>query len=109
MMALRVNSHLLSVLENYEVERLNAILSWLTPTDDSLPSLIEPDANHLEIQPMVPLSVLNTVEAENQDSLSVHELVHFSLLDEFGPTLSGKPAFVWLSQKVSQRIQGQLS
>lgn len=90
---MRLNPHLSEMLEIYDLERLNTILLWL----------------NTELKEMFTNADTQQTEATNVESatnatLVLDDLVHFSILNEFGLGFSDKPVYPWLQQQVCQKM-----
>lgn len=90
---MRLNPHLSQVLEIYDPERLYAILNWL---NSEFKDMFTSSSDTQQTE---------TVNVESASSvLMLDDLVQFSILNEFGPDFSEKPAFPWLQKQVCQKV-----
>ncbi len=95
-----LNPRLAKRLEAYEPERLKAILMWFNADRQSFQS--QSERLTVILDEMQQLTVDSCYELAGQ--LDLDDLVQVSILNEFGPRFEEKPAFVWLSRSVSQRL-----
>jgi hypothetical protein len=90
---MNLNPTLAKLLEAYELEELNTLVSWLEPEAKPL----EDESLLLKEEP-----AMNTTRCFSPVVLD--DLVEFSIVNEFGPDFQGKSCFDWLRQCLIQRF-----
>ena len=103
-----LSPYLNQLLEAYDLERLQALANWLD--QDSTDLLND---SPYPVKEESPMSVIHleksNLEAQDSTSIEIDDLVAFSILNEFGPDVMGKPYFDWLNRCVSQRFASKAS
>lgn len=89
-----IHPHLAQVLEVYDPERLYALLIWLNSELKDMFSLTD-TPTPIETTP---------IQSLTPGSLDLDDLIQFSILNEFGPGFSEKPAFPLLQAQVYQKL-----
>jgi hypothetical protein len=108
---MNIHPYIENMLENYQTEHLHSLLEWLDPEFKNLTELFllleieaknsqTPKRESMMSTPICPLST---------HSFSLEEQATFSILNEFGPNVSGKSYFQWLKSDVAQRLVSSIS
>ncbi len=100
---MKLNTPFDHVLEQQPVQTLQKLLLWYA----SGPESVETQSQALQ-------AILDEVQALDSEtcyqalaSLSLQEVVASSIMNEFGPSFTGRPGFHLLTQAVTRSIQQQ--
>lgn len=92
-----INPYILNMLEAYQPEQLHTLLEWLDP---AIQNLIDTESHNPKAEP----TMSTVIHLPTSNPAPLEDQVTVSIVNEFGPSFSGKAYFQWLRNCVSQRI-----
>lgn len=97
---MHLNPRLASLLETYEPERLKALLLWFNADAQSVSG--QSQRLHAILDETLHMDMDACYQAASQ--LQLDDMVHVSILNEFGPEFAKKAAFQWLNRTMTLRL-----